>query len=335
MGVALLALVLLLQAPAAPPRDVGAQRRTDEGKCVLRGRVLDGLSGRPIRGAIVTAYSEGRDGSPASTSSNDEGRWELRGLVAGEYHLNVAKPGFTDGVGFSRTVGLTEARPERVIDLTMNRGAVLSGRIVDAAGEPMPGIEVMALHRNAVGTWAPQWVQQSSGVSTDDRGDFRIYGLGAGEYVVAAKPQNRLQQSDDRGPRVTTVLTYYPGTPNIDEAQRFILEVAAEHSDLVFALQDVQAIAIRGRVLLPAGQVAESFAVLVPVGMGAEQVMGNERLAEVKPDGRFAFSGVALATTALPSGWSRGPVRSGSVNWTSRRRRTTSTTWSCPRTDPP
>jgi protocatechuate 3,4-dioxygenase beta subunit len=296
--VALLAS-LSLQSPSPLPRDMGTQRGTDDGKCVLRGRVLDGLSGRPIRGAIVTAYSEGRDGSPPSTSSNDEGRWELRGLVVGEYHLNVDKPGFTDGGGFSRTVALTEARPERVIDLTMNRGAVLSGRIVDAAGEPMPGIEVMALHRNAFGNEAPQWVQHSSGVSTDDRGDFRLYGLGAGEYVVAAKPQNRLQQSDDRGPRVTTVLTYYPGTPNIDEAQRFSLEVAAEHSDLVFALQDVPAIAIRGRVLLPAGQVAESFAMLVPTGTGAEQVMGNERLAEVKPDGSFAFSGVAAGNYRL------------------------------------
>lgn len=292
MTLILLALALLLQTPSAPPRDGGARRETGEGKCVLRGRVLDGLSGRPIRGAIVTAYSEGRDASPPSTSTNDEGRWELRGLVPGEYHVSVEKPGFTGGNGTGRSFGLTDARPERAIDLTMNRGAVLSGRIVDAAGEPMPGIEVTALSRDVINDRTPQWNNVNGSASTDDRGDFRIFGLAAGEYLVAAKPQNRLQQTDNRGPKLTTVLTYYPGTPNIEDAQRFALEVAAEHSDLIFSLQEVTAISIRGRVLLPPGQVAESIGMLIPLGADSGPVMGNERLAEIKRDGTFAFTGV-------------------------------------------
>ena len=310
MALLILALALLLQTPAAPPRlmlqtpstparDPAGRGTSDDGKCVLKGRVLDSSTSRPIKGAMVTAFLDGRRGEPPSTVTDVEGRWELRGLHPGEYHLGADKAGYVGGGGFERSIGLTEARPERVVDLTLTRGAVLSGRIVDADGEPVAGIEVMALYRESMNQRSPQWSQMGSGVGTDDRGDFRIYGLAAGDYIVAAKPPSRLQQTDDRGPKVTTTLTYYPGTPTIDEAQRFSLEPSAEYSDLVFSLHEVRAISIRGHVLLPGGQVTESFAALVPVNAEGDGQMGNERLAETRPDGTFTFSGVPAGNYRL------------------------------------
>ena len=298
MSIAALLACLMLQVPSTPTRDPTGRAASDDGKCVLKGRVLDSSSGRPIKGVVVTAFLDGHRGEPPATATDVEGRWEIRGLRPGEYQLNADKPGYVNGGGIERSIGLTDARAERAVDLTLTRGAVLSGRIVDAGGEPMAGLEVLALYRDSMNHPSPQWAQMGS-VSTDDRGDFRVYGLMAGDYIVAAKPQNRLQQTDDRGPKVTTVLTYYPGTPNIDEAQRFSLEPAAEHSDLVFSLQEVRAISIRGRVLLPAGQVTESFAALFPVDASGDGQMGNERLTETRPDGTFTFSGVPAGNYRL------------------------------------
>ena len=76
------------------------------------------------------------------------------------------------------------------LTLQMQKGAVITGRIVDPSGEPMPDVRVVALrHAPATAGGAVRLfpVMSSSG-PTNDIGEYRLSGLGAGEYYIAATP---------------------------------------------------------------------------------------------------------------------------------------------------
>lgn len=300
MALLFLALALLLQTPAAPPRDVSVQSESRDGKCVLRGRVMDATSGQPIKGATVTLFSPGQ-GEPLVTSTDAEGRWEIRDLPAGEYHPAAGKAGYVDsGVNVGRSIGLTESSPERTVELKLVRGAVLSGRITDADGEPLAGIQVIALREMPTGPGRRGWGGASGGSSTDDLGQFRVFGLAAGEYVLAAQRQDRPQtQAASKGNRLADVMTYYPGTATLAEAQRFSLADAAEYSDLTFALQALPSISVSGRVVVSADRIRGGFGAMMPLSDPPAFMMSPSGSMMLGPDGSFRIHGVTPGSYRL------------------------------------
>jgi Carboxypeptidase regulatory-like domain len=297
MTLLFLALVLLLQTPAAPPRDLAGQSVPRAGKCILRGRVLDATSGQPIKGATVTLVSQGQQEAPLAATDSD-GRWEIADLPAGEYHATASKSGYANRVVFGRGIELTGARPEQTLDLTLVRGAVLSGRVTDLEGEPIAGVQVMALKEMPVGRGIRQW-RAVNGGNTDDRGQFRVFGLEAGEYVLAARADGQSpMRPDSNGNRLTAVTTYYPGTAVLAEAQRLSLGEAAEYSDLVLALQVLRSVSVRGRVVVSTDRLRHGFTMLMPVGDQLE-FMGMSGQAMVDPDGSFRIPGVTAGNYTL------------------------------------
>jgi len=297
MALLFLALALLLQTPAAPPRDVSVQSEQPAGKCVLRGRVLDATSGQPIKGATVTLFSQGQQEAPV-TATDSDGRWQIADLPAGDYHATASKSGYTNRGAFGRAVALTVSRPDRTLDLTLVRGAVVSGQVTDAEGEPIAGVQVMALKEMPVGRGIKQW-RAVNGGSTDDRGQFRLFGLEAGEYVLAARADGQPPtRPDSKGNRLTPVTTYYPGTAVLAEAQRLSLAEAAEYSDLALTLQALRSVSVRGRVVVSADRLRHGFITLMPVGDPPEFTgMSGQNM--VDPDGSFRFSGVTAGNYTL------------------------------------
>jgi uncharacterized protein (DUF2141 family) len=73
----------------------------------------------------------------------------------------------------------------------MFKGAVISGTLRDASGQPLAGVRVTAINARATDnarlTLSPQ-ASNAESVTTDDRGAYRIYGLMPGEYAIAALP---------------------------------------------------------------------------------------------------------------------------------------------------
>ena len=292
--------LVLLQTPSAPPRDVSIQSEPHAGKCVLRGRVLDSATGQPIKGATLTLVSQGGR-EPLSTATDAGGRWEIGGLPAGEYHLTASKAGYVDGgISLGRSIGLTETSPERTVDLKLVRGAVLSGRITDADGEPLAGIHVMALRDMPTGPGRRGWGGVGGGSSTDDRGQFRVFGLAAGDYVLAAQRQDRSHtQSGSKGNRLADVTTYYPGTATLAEAQRFSVGDGAEYSDLTFALQALPSISVSGRVVVSADRIRHGFGTMMPQGDRVEFMMGGSGSMMLEPAGSFRIHGVTPGSYRL------------------------------------
>lgn len=117
-----------------------------QGTSSISGRVLAADSGRPIKRARIsvagTAAAGGRGGTTAVT--DDQGRYSVSTLAAGNYTVSASKSGFVDAIYGQRRplqpgipVQLGDAQAIANIDLRLTRGGVITGRIADEDGEPL------------------------------------------------------------------------------------------------------------------------------------------------------------------------------------------------------
>jgi hypothetical protein len=81
---------------------------------------------------------------------------------------------------------------------------------------------------------------------TDDTGAFRLYGLAPGEYYVSAVLRNNpIEQPGDNAGYAPT---FYPGTGNVNEAQRVTVG-AGEEVSIGFSLLPVRLVRVSGTVV--------------------------------------------------------------------------------------
>ena len=175
----------------------GAQVRrqpSPTGRGLIVGQVIDAVTGRPLRDAIVTITSASqvtRDESLAATRilTTADGYFVFRDLARGNFTVRAAKQGYTDGVAGRRRPGgpsqpIALADGERVGDVAVRmwRPGALAGTVVDEAGEALVNIRVRAFRRT-VGAGRPQFIGAAT-ATTNDRGEYRLGGLVPGEYIV-------------------------------------------------------------------------------------------------------------------------------------------------------
>jgi hypothetical protein len=242
MATLLLAGLLALQTAAAPPRD-GPPRSAET--YTIRGRVTDVTTGQPIRGVAMTIHSTRDIGAGAQGAlTDDDGRWEFGGLLTGDYILNHQKAGYirVAGVRIYSPVHVSSQFPVRHLDLVLARGGVITGRLTDHLGDPAVGAQVQA-HAVADGRVVGSQHQDV----TDDRGEFRLYGLGPGEYVLSGEPPQR-HDNVTTPDGVQPVQTFYPGTLEPGAAERLVIVEQGALSDITFQLQRARLFAVEGRV---------------------------------------------------------------------------------------
>jgi hypothetical protein len=166
------------------------------GTGLIVGRVVDAQSGKPLADAGVAPVSQDREAHrsrlpPVLTDA--EGQFVLARLPAGRYRIEVTKPGFVDG-GFGQrvpnreteTITLADGQAIDRVTIRLWKFGVVTGTVVDEAGEPIIGVEVATFSRTFQG--GRPFLSQSIFLGsrrTDDRGVYRITGLVPGEYVVA------------------------------------------------------------------------------------------------------------------------------------------------------
>lgn len=249
---------------------------------------------------------EGRGGGV--TSTDNEGRYEIKDLPAGRFNITASKGGFVVGQFGQRRPGepgtpieLADGQTAEKVNFTLARGSVIAGKIVDDGGEPVAGTQVSAMRLAFVGG-ARRLVPgggEGSNDRTDDQGAFRLYGLPPGEYFVSAS--NRNGQMVTVGPNINNTeadgfaQTYYPGTPNLSEASRIAVKAGQEMSGANFALVVARMARIKGRVLNSRGESLTSGMLML---MPADPLMGmnfgmNMSNAMVAGDGTFQFANIA------------------------------------------
>lgn len=176
--------------PRSPGVRFGNCRRT-AGRFVLSGRVLD-AERRPVGGAriVLVEIRESGVGTNASVGrwstevaqTDAEGRFVLNeidpGLGLGPWHLEVRAPGFRTAE--TSRLQISEDGEASPLEIILDRGAVLEGRVLDGDGQPVP--------RAMIDVVAPDSYRLSGPFHwTDDLGRYRIDGLEPGEYRVQVR----------------------------------------------------------------------------------------------------------------------------------------------------
>lgn len=164
------------------------------GTGMIIGQVVTGDSGTPVRRARVNLSGAELRGQ-RSTVTDDEGRFVFTQLPAGRYTMTASKAGFVAIAYGAKSAGragtpiqLTDGQKLESKPISMPKGGVVTGVVMDEYGEPSPGTSVRAL-RMVMRTGEKRL--ESAGTSTtDDRGQYRIYGLQPGQYIVTAQPRN-------------------------------------------------------------------------------------------------------------------------------------------------
>jgi hypothetical protein len=200
----------------------------------IAGRVtLDG-SGAPGSHVMLKPYANdifvrsnfGGEQPPALGAVTDaEGRYRIIDVAPGAYRVSVFAPAYAvegerDPLTPGKTINLAEGDNVEGIDFALARGAAITGKVTDDKDRPVIAAPVNAYkfdpdgNRQRLNLFNPMYMRWE----TDDRGVYRIYGLEAGRYLVAAG-------FDSSGRRTSGGYrpTFYPNAA--DEAQARVVEV--------------------------------------------------------------------------------------------------------------
>lgn len=325
--------------------------------CSVEGAVVAAAGSEPLRGArvILTASEAERTSLHTYTASTDgEGHFRISGIAPGRYLFHAAKPGFVSQLyrpasGSDGTI--LELLPGQKIDnvlFKLNRAAVILGRVSDENGEPAVGVQIEALVPGspaaAMGNplFKGQWVPVKV-ATTNDLGEYRLFGLNPGAYYVAAIDSGMPELGEAMavasassgmvGSGVGLVSiegsavfsdglagkshppVYYPGVTQREEAQKLRL-IAGQEIRVDIALRAEKTVTVSGRVLdlkgKPAGQ---TFVQLRPQRL--ESMLSSMRTTAVTDaQGKFEIKGVtpgsylltATSTQDLKSSWADQPL---------------------------
>ncbi len=252
----LLILLFSFQTQTAPPT-----APTPLPRGPIKGRVVT-EDGETLSGITVMANAIGggnRGGRPgqgggfAQAATDDEGNFSLDGLTPASYSLFASAPGYITAPA-DEASGANVYHPGEVVTLTLVKGGVITGKVYGTTGEALTGINVSAQRIGGLNGEADN-TPQAPGVRqawrTDDQGEYRIYGLATGSYVVQAGGRNNA--FGPGGPPGNSAFsedapTFYPSAVR-EGATPVTVYAGAEASGIDIRYRNLRGYAVSGRVL--------------------------------------------------------------------------------------
>jgi 5-hydroxyisourate hydrolase-like protein (transthyretin family) len=160
----------------------------------IQGRVLNAGTGEPVSGARVELIRvDGTSPQSYTSISEPNGNFIIQNARPGAYRLTASRNGYLkrefgqrSRSGMGLTLNLEGNPPIRNLEIELRPAAVISGRVTDREGDPVGVAEVKALvPAYQDGHRILRTVQSTL---TNDLGEYRLFGLSAGQYYVSATP---------------------------------------------------------------------------------------------------------------------------------------------------
>jgi hypothetical protein len=296
LAAALAVIVLVVGGSDAGQAQSAAQRELTiptVGTASISGVVInDEQPARPVRRAIVTlTASELKPNRGAIT--DDAGRFTFTRLPAGRFTLTVSRAAYiTSAYGAKRPgrpgtpIAVRDGESIADVSLKLWRGAAIAGIVRDDFGAPVEGVPVTAIPARAS---AAAMTLSNNGTVTNDAGEYRIFGLLPGTYVVLAKPSSTsgaglravseaeidaaldsLRRGTTAGPQPQPAPAnapearrpfdyapiFAPGTAVLSQAATIVLTAGEEETGVDIAIQRVSTTVVEGSVTRQDGQPA-------------------------------------------------------------------------------
>jgi hypothetical protein len=276
--------------PAAPVQAAPPAAGTAQISGVIKSSSDDSAVGRARVIAASDALPEAR-----VTISAADGKYALTELPAGSYTVTVTRTGYapqvyaTGRATVSTPIVVANAQHVANVDFALVPGGFIAGRILDEDGTPFAGAEVDALvTRSEKGSDS---LFSVSTAQTDDRGEFRLFGLVPGQYYISAGDPAFRAVSTPKGV-VRYSPTYFPGVAFADEARPVVLPGAGQAPRVEFRLKLVPPARVAGRLLTPDNRPMLSAAIIMSPREGQGVPMVPPEDPQLLPDGVFSFGQV-------------------------------------------
>jgi carboxypeptidase family protein len=286
--------------------------------CTVSGTVVKLAGSAPLKSAkVVLTGVEDRTHAYAATTDAG-GRFLLKNVERGRYRLTVTRNGFVDqeyGQKNPNDPGsiLTLAPGQEVRDLLFRLipWAVIAGRIRNEDGEPLPWVQVTAL-REAY-TDGKRKLSPGAQETTNDLGEYRLFGLRPGRYFVNATYSTKNQGVVETGEATPVeessaqgyVPTYYPGTPDPAKAATITVKPGDEIPSVDILLQRVAAYKIRGRIynMITHRPGKDVSIMMLPRNSQMAGSVFNFETAVLDKDGSFALNDILPGSYTLSAFW--------------------------------
>ncbi|MCW5962744.1 MAG: carboxypeptidase regulatory-like domain-containing protein [Bryobacterales bacterium] len=245
--------------PAMPASQLG----------IIKGSVLDADTGEPLADVVVHAdttkvtFLQGKftlapgESSDAFFTTGEDGRFVLRSVPPGVRTVTAVNPkGIFNQVQIRRQVA--EGQTVEDCHLRVSNPAIVSGRVLDEKGEPMPGVQVHVV-TTEYHAGAPRNYLRPGGF-TDENGEYRMDSIKAGRplrlmaYWVPAS-YNALSTSKApaepklRRPAYSRV--FYPDATSLDGATELKLRSGEERQGVDFIMRREPSRCIEGKFIAP------------------------------------------------------------------------------------
>ena len=281
--------------PAKPPVQPATPAQAPAATAQISGIIKNANDDVPIARARVSAIADGLP-EPRVTLSGADGKYSLSDLPAGSYTVSVTRTGYAPqsyakGRSITPTpIAVTGTEHVANLDFALVPGGFIAGRILDEDGSPFAGALVDALvTRSDNGTDTLFSVSSSQ---TDDRGEFRLFGLAPGQYYVSAADPAFRAVSTPKGVLHYSP-TYFPGVPFPDQARAVVVNDTVAPPKVEFKLQLVPPARVSGRLVAADGRQLFSAAIVMRPVEGRGAPIAPPEDPQLLPDGRFSFSRVA------------------------------------------
>jgi len=225
----------------------------------ISGTVVSATTGTPLAQTRVTLTDTNNSRNVASLLTGEDGRFAFRRLGPGKYSLQGSRRGYlTSGYQqheqFWSALVTGEKLETQNLVLRLMPAAVLSGKVLDEAGEPVRGAEVkLYMEQRANGMTR---VMPAGNTPTNDLGVFEFFSLSPGKYfaAVSAKPWYAVHPPSappgstvsapvlvDKPLDVAYPSTYYGGTTSSDEASPILIK-GGDREEIEISLAPVESL---------------------------------------------------------------------------------------------
>lgn len=240
--------------------------------------------------------------APRTTVTGADGAFRFENVAEGTYRIYLRREGMVAGrpaPGLSpQQIRVRAGAPVTGLRYSLTPQAVISGRILDDEGEPVQGVQVMALRR-APPEARSELAPAGQGVQTDDRGEYRLRNLPPGRYLIQASPLAQGTMNAPENQRTALAAAFHPDASSPQQAIWISAGAGQEVANVDVRLRRVPVRRVSGKVLLEDGKPAERFMVNTVDRNASIPFLMSGRMAMSREPGSFVLESVPPGSYTL------------------------------------